>query len=49
MVGNGVVRRLIIHPAIELYAPEYLTEEIDEHRSYILKKVRALRCLPQGR
>ena len=39
LVRNGVVRRLILHPAIELYAPEYLIEEIDEHKSDVLKKV----------
>jgi len=39
LVRNGVVRRLILHPAIELYAPEYLIEEIEEHKGDILKKV----------
>ena len=39
LMRDGLVRRLILYPTIELYAPGYLTEEINEHKSDILKKV----------
>ena len=39
LIKNGVVRKLILHPALELYAPEHLIDEIKEHEDEILRKV----------
>jgi len=39
LVRDGLVRRLILHPAVELYAPEFLIKEIAKHEEEILRKV----------
>jgi len=36
---DGIVRRIILHPAVELYAPPHVLEEIEEHEEEILRKV----------
>jgi len=36
---DGLIRRIILHPAVELYAPSYVLEEIEEHKEEILRKV----------
>lgn len=38
LVRQSVSRRLLFHPNLELYAPEYLFEELEEHKNEIVSK-----------
>lgn len=37
LTGKGVTKELIFSPALTLFAPEFLFEEIEEHKSRILQ------------
>jgi len=38
ILRNSATRQLLVHPALELYAPDHLFEEIEEHKDEILEK-----------
>ena len=39
LLREGRVRRVLLHPGLELLLPEYVLEEIKEHREEIVQKV----------
>ena len=38
MVRDSVTRRLLFHPALELFSPPHLFEELEEHKAEIMQK-----------
>lgn len=38
MLKSSVCREIILHEALEFYAPDFLVSEIQKHRSYICTK-----------
>lgn|GEM_PF-1479653 len=38
IIRDGVTRKLLLHPALELVTPAYLFDELEEHREEIMRK-----------
>lgn len=38
IIRDSVTRRLLFHPALSLYSPAYLFDELEEHKDEIMKK-----------
>ena len=39
LLREGRVRRVLLHPGLEVLLPKYVLEEIKEHREEIVRKV----------